>query len=122
MSVIDWSTRPPPWNLIGPAFRAECENIASGVAPPVGAYSAIERRQVRPSPSGTQAERGREIRIRRHALGINGHALGRAAGYSAASASVMVSGGEWGKLGDRSMQRIESALDLLEAERGSRAA
>ena len=25
--TTDWSTKPPPWNRIGPAFRAECERI-----------------------------------------------------------------------------------------------
>lgn len=26
-TAIDWSKKPPPWNLIGPAFRAEVEAI-----------------------------------------------------------------------------------------------
>lgn len=27
-TVVDWASRPEPWNEIGPRFRAECEAIA----------------------------------------------------------------------------------------------
>lgn len=111
-TAIDWSKKLPPWNLIGPAFRAECESIVSGLplAPPMRLPTASK-------PGTEEFEGGRDLRLRRKALRLTGTELGMAAGYTALSATVMVSRAEHGIVGEASRRRIEGTLTRLEAER-----
>jgi hypothetical protein len=99
-TAIDWSTRPPPWCWIGPAWAAEARAIAG--------------RRPKGDPDEVPDQNGAALTGRRLKLKLTVQRLSELCGVSWPHLSQLEHG--TGTASRETWAKIEAVLDRLEAE------